>query len=203
MHVWAWRSLILGFVMMTVRPALAQDAAQAPAVRHVTTPRSPFVREASAGRAPVHFVIGEHSDGHELTLYLQREVNPVFGPGGSAETGLYEPLCQLPCDLTLRPGSYVFGLAPAHRPTRKLAEALKLRGGERVEVEYDRRLAMRVTGWILIVAGVVGGGILLGHGQSQDRPAESVVGGVLGGLCIVGGLWLANMPDRAHGSVLR
>ena len=68
-------------------------------------------------------------------------------------------------------------------------------------VHYDRRLAMRVAGWGLIVAGVVGGGLLLGHGQGTHRPVESVTGGVLGGLCIVAGLWLVNMPDRAHGEL--
>jgi hypothetical protein len=202
MRVWLGRLLFVGLVLASASRVSAQAADARPSTARVTLHHSPFLREPSPDRPAVHFVIGERSDRSDLTLYLQREVNPVFGPGGSAETGAYEPLCQLPCDLTLRSGSYMFALAGGHGSTHKLAEALALRGGEHVQVEYDRRIAMRVSGWALIVAGVVAGGILLGHGQSSDRPVESVVGGVLGGLCIVGGLWLANMPDRAHGQLL-
>jgi hypothetical protein len=188
---------------MSASEALADDSSASRALVHVSASHSPFVRKPSAEHPAVHFVIDQDSDRHKLTLYLQREVNPVFGPGGSAETGVFESLCQLPCDVSLRSGSYVFGLAAGSGPTVKFDEALSARDGEEVRVRYDRRLGMRIAGWALILAGTVAGAVMLGFGQSNDRPVESVLGGVLGGLSIAGGLWLANVPDRAHGELSR
>lgn len=190
-----WSPLLaLCFVLSCALSARADD---------VAPPSSPFVRAPSADRPATRFLRDERSSRGPLTLYLQREVNPVLGPGGSAETGLYQPLCPLPCELTLRPGSYVFGLAAGTGPTIKTAEPLALRGGEHVLARYDSRRILRVAGWTVLIVGVLGGGALIVNGHAHDLRARFITGNVLVALSLGSGLWMMNVPDRASARLAR
>jgi hypothetical protein len=188
------RLLALCFVLSCALPVRAYD---------VAPPRSPFVREPSAERPATRFLRDERASREQLTLYLQREVNPVLGPGGSAETGLYQPLCALPCELGLRPGSYVFGLAAGTGPTIKTREPLVLRGGEQVLTRYDSRRVLRAAGWAVLIVGVLGGGALIVNGHAHDLRARFITGNVLVALSLGSGLWMMNVPDRASAHISR
>jgi hypothetical protein len=164
----------------------------------VSPPRADFVKPASDGKPAVTFEVDPDSDHQELTLYVQREVNPVLGPGGSAETGKYTPLCGLPCTLDMRSGSYVLGLAAAAGPTVKIKSPIKVNGAGTFTLGYDDRKLPRVVGWLTLLIGAGGGGVLLAHGQAKERTGEMVTGAVMITAAIGLGLWLANWPDRGY-----
>ena len=185
-NYWSWLGLWLS--LACALPARAHDAVAS---------RSPFVRTPSAEHPATRFQLGDDTDRNELTLYVQREVNPVFGPGGSAETGIFEPLCALPCEVSLRSGSYVFGLSDGAGPTLKTSKAVSIRGGEHLRARYDSRRAARVSGWLVLVLGVLGGGALILNGHAQDLRARFISGNVVVALSLGAGLWLANLRDRA------
>jgi hypothetical protein len=155
---------------------------------------------------PVHFEASPYSEKLELTLYQERGVNAVLGPGGNRDVSEFMPLCPLPCDISLRSRTYVFAVTAEQRGAVRVKPALRVHDGDRVMVHYDSRLPMRIAGWVLLLGGTAGGGLLLGSGLHADSPVEPVrvaSGAVLMAVSLGLGLWFANVPDRARAWVVR
>lgn len=161
-------------------------------------------QEPAAKRQPIRFSVAPDSDRRELTLFVKKGILPVLGPGGHAELGHFEPLCRAPCEFRLRSDTHVFGVAHDENPVIQLDRALPVRRGQELVVRYDGRRSLRITGWIVLLGSVAAGSALIALGQPLE--AEAKIGMIVGGallsvLGLGGGLWLANLPDRASGWV--
>ncbi|MFT3927177.1 MAG: hypothetical protein QM778_31820 [Myxococcales bacterium] len=153
---------------------------------------------------PVHFSVAPGSDKLELRLYQERGVNAVLGPTGNRDTSELVPLCSLPCEISLRPRAYVFGVSTGDRGAVKVDPVLQVHDGDQVVIDYRSRLPLRILGWVLLVGGAVGGGLLLAAGLPSEQPAipaRVAAGSVLLGVGIGFGLWFVNVPDRARATI--
>jgi hypothetical protein len=219
--------IVLGLSLALPAPLLAQGAPEVPAARGplgdwgsaINKPMSPPPTEPGPTDAepnvravredlhpPVHFLIAPNSEKLDLKLYQERGVNPVLGPGGNQDHSEFVPLCSLPCDMSMRSRSFVFGVSTGRRSAVKVDPVLQLRDNDRVFLHYNSRLPLRITGWILLLAGTAAGGLLLGAGLPAGEPAipaRVASGSVLMAVGLGFGLWFANMPDRATGWVVR
>jgi hypothetical protein len=158
----------------------------------------------------VRFTLAQDSDRTDLTVYRQTAINPVLGAGGNAELSLFEPLCHVPCEASVRSGTHVFAVAAAARPAVKADPPLHVRRGQEVQLSYDSRLGLRISGWVFLVAGTLAGAALVAVGTPAAWEVERTVdtpmivgGSILSAVSLVGGLWLANTPDRASVQVTR
>jgi hypothetical protein len=215
-HRWLISAWFCLFAWLGAQPARAQVGAEPPSeLDHADvgspTPPPPLdaqlpsdgaLRQPRSGlHAPTHFELARDSERDDLTLYVERGVNPILGPGGSHDMRTYLPLCSPPCEYTLRSRSYVLGVSAGNRAAIRVKPALQLREGDRVFIDYDSRLPMRIVGWVLLIAGASAGGVLLAAGfpaQGGTIPARIAGGATLLGLSIPFGLWFANTPDRAR-----
>ncbi len=157
-------------------------------------------------KPPMRFTIAPKSDTYELNLYVEHSINPILGPGGNVSAERYEPLCTLPCEVALRHRAYVFSVTHGTRGAVKVKPVLQLMEGDDVQIRYQSRRTMRVVGWILLLAGTSAGSILMGSGLRAERPTEPLrvtSGAVMMAASLGFGLWFANVPDRAFGSVTR
>jgi hypothetical protein len=186
-------------------PSIIDKPMSPPPVRS-QAPVDAHVREVRADlHPPVHFVLSPKSEKMDLTLYQERGMNAVLGPGGNRNASEFLPLCTLPCDLSLRAKPYVFGVSTGDRGAVKVSPVLQLKDSQRVVVQYNSRLPLRVFGWVLLLAGTAAGGLLLGAGVSREpsKPGWIAGGAVLMSVSLGGGLWFANTPDSAKAWIER
>lgn len=135
-----------------------------------------------------------------------------FGVGAGSGVGVtpyassgatYMPLCLAPCELSMTPGTYYFGLSlddglPVgdNRPLVVASESTK------IVADYTSHEELRVAGWLVGAASFLGGGALLtwavvtGSQQCNDQggtcvlpddrvaPAGAAVGIMIGGAII-------------------
>jgi hypothetical protein len=150
----------------------------------------------------IRFEVADDSARAELTLYERRGVNPALGPGGSTDSGEFVPLCHAPCELKLPRGMHAFGVAPPGGAVVRLRRELAVSRGDTLRVSYHSRIGLRIGGWALLLGGAAAGSALLAAGGGDSpRTGLLVSGAVVSVLGVVGGLWLANLPDTASGSV--
>jgi hypothetical protein len=182
--------------------AQSSDADAAPArAPRASPPKAQTAAPASETRPPVTFSVAEDSDREDLSIYLEKGINPILGSGGNVDLSVFEPLCRAPCEVDLRSGTHLFAVSAGPRATVRTDAPVLVRRGEHVVVHYDSRLGLRIAGWTLLITGASAGGLLtaLGTPLYGDTDRAKLVGGsLLTVVGLVGGLWLANMPDRAR-----
>jgi hypothetical protein len=172
---------------------------------------SGHAQPARTGRPPLRVSLAPDSDRKDVTLYVDRGVNPILGPSGSTGANAFEPLCRPPCEFDLRNGTYCFGIM-LDRPIRgtwsliKVRPELTVQRGDQLVIRHRSRLATRIVGWVALLAVTSGGVWLASTGQEAGEPKEPlrIAGGtLLSILGVGGGIALAILPDRVTGRVQR
>src|SRR5688572_25569066 len=85
----------------------AQEPAPPSAQASTPAPSQP----AHGRRVPMRATVAPESLYEDLTLYVDRGLNPTLGPDGKLGAGGYRPLCHAPCEFLLRNGTYTFAVA--------------------------------------------------------------------------------------------
>jgi len=158
--------------------------------------------------------VADDSARKDLTLYVDRGLNPTLGPDQELGAGGYSPLCFAPCEFQLRNGRYTFAVAwgdtrQAVDPGRliKVRPQLDVRHGDQLILRHRSRLGVRIAGWFLLFAVVGAGAVVAGTGQKDEEgngvkyPARIAGGTVLGLGGAIGCIMLAVWPDRVSGRV--
>lgn len=167
-------------------------------------PTEKLVPKPRDARPPVRFTLAPDSDLSELNLYAAKSINPILGPMGKSTIERFEPLCTLPCEVTLRHGAHLFSVSSGTRGHVAVSPILQLREGDEVQIHYQSRRLQRILGWTLLLAGTAAGSILLGSGlqvQKGTMPGRVAGGAVMMAASLGFGLWFSNMRDLAHGEV--
>ncbi len=155
------------------------------------------------------------TDGEHLTL--QRITGRANSPavGGYGEVRIvavdeFEPICELPCDVDIAPGTYQLAVSHSLGATRRAGEPIQLLAGDLdLDVHYEDRDVLRIVGLIAAIVGGAGGyaliniGWLFDHGPGQLNVAEMVAGGCIAAVSLAVGLSLAFWGDSAevHASI--
>ena len=156
-----------------------------------------------------------HTDGDLLTLHriTGRANSPAVGGYGEVRivpVDQFEPMCELPCDVDVAPGTYQLAVSRSLGPTRRAGDPIELHAGElQLDVHYEDRQVLRIVGILTAILGGAGGyallqiGWLLDHGPGQLNVAEMVAGGCIAAVGLGLGLALAFWWDSAevHASV--
>jgi hypothetical protein len=129
---------------------------------------------------------------------------------------LYSPVCDQACVTRFAPGAYQLALSKNGGPAVPAYGPAVVNGPSLIRGSYSDRSGVRVAGWVIGVAGLVGGIVMIAASASRDDVCDAdgycyrhetangplLVGGI--GLLlasgIVGGV-LASQRDEAHISI--
>ncbi len=125
---------------------------------------------------------------------------------------VYSPVCGQPCRTGFVPGNYRLALSKDGGPVVPVWGATAIRGPSVLRASYTDRGALRATGWVVGIAGLVGGIVMIAasvHAHEECDPSgycfehDTADGGLLvGGIGvivasgIVGGI-LISQRDQA------
>jgi hypothetical protein len=188
----------------TKRFAAADIASAGPAA----TPQGPGVGQ-DIPSAPVH-VEGSQED---LQLLIRSGQIQGVSYGFHGAVGMvahaYDTVCTAPCDVQLPIGQQRLALSYHGGAAIDSEDPVEIRGPSTLHTYYDSRVAIRVAGYIVGVAGVITGLVLVAtsynsncdpnahNGCSQFNTGQLIAGGVtLLGSAIVGGI-LSGIGDKA------
>ncbi|HEY1534476.1 MAG TPA: hypothetical protein VGF76_10670 [Polyangiaceae bacterium] len=129
---------------------------------------------------------------------------------------LYSPVCDQACATRLTPGPYQLALAKNNGRVVPAYGPLVINGPSLIRGSYSDHSGLRATGWVIGVAGLVGGIVMIvasandefvcdpdgfcHHHETADTPLLVGGIGVLVVSSIVGGV-LASQHDEAHLSI--
>ncbi len=166
----------------------------------------PRTRATSSPEHPVYF----YSESPDVRVHLVRATASV----GDYRVNDYRLLCTAPCEVSLRPGEYRFGLSQGAGSIREADASFRIAAALRLDVHYESRELTRLAGLLTMLlgpvlgAGFVGLGYITGDvvssrifGGSRTEPNLGLVmfGTVLGGVALLGGLPFAlTFGDVAH-----
>lgn len=188
-------------------PALAPPTSPNPAPVPSPPPRRAPTPSPTAGfvlpmaapaspTVPVRVRFESPNDEGFLHLRIGTAVAYVRGARSPiAEGHSFAPVCQMPCETFLPPGTHTFGVSSdvgdAPEPARG---ALNLAVPSELVVHHRARLGFRVTGWVLLLGGMVAAlagfpGVVQGR-----RPGLGAMIG--GGVVTVIGLPMTLLRDR-------
>jgi len=102
--------------------------------------------------APRGVPVGVRSSSSGLSLFVRR---------GERYNVRYEHLCAAPCELSLEPGRYSFGVSMDGFTVVDDAEPVNLMGPSILELGVRSARRRRVLSWIVLIVGEVGGSALM------------------------------------------
>lgn len=119
----------------------------------------------------------------------------AWGAGAiSGSTTSYRVLCTAPCETTLPGGTYQLGLSQGDGKTIEAEAFVAIDGPTQLEGTYSSNGAIRATGWIVGVGGVIGGFVMMGAGFPSGDPEDEDQGDdglMYGGMGLVLGSFIA------------
>jgi hypothetical protein len=126
---------------------------------------------------------------------------------------IYAPICNQPCATQLAPGAYHLALAKYGGPAVPAPEPVVINGPSTVHGNYIDRSGLRVAGWVIGIAGTVGGIVMVvasannqnvcdtfGNCYNREKTNGPLLAGGIGVLLVSGivGSVLAFQHDEAH-----
>ena len=174
---------------MSLRPLLASTLALAAITLLPASADAQVVRPA-AQSAPVPVRV-EAPPGAQFALHrLVLEGPRSFWTG--RRQNIFEPICGAPCDVQLIPGSYRFGISVNGSDTAETPGFIDVNRAMTLDIEFESRTGLRVVGWVIFVASLVGGAAmaLAGTGLYVDSEIGSSdedlgIGLMIGGLAVM------------------
>lgn len=144
--------------------------------------------------------------GHISTPFV---ISYGTGPGGTAtwyggskryHGYTFEPLCSVPCSLSLAPGRYEFGVSAGGGVSR--AEPIEINRSGTLHIAYSDQSTWRILGWIVWPVCLVAGAIFMGAYMATTKDINT---GMVVGLSTMlgGGLIGASMIFAGDGAVVR
>ncbi len=133
--------------------------------------------------------------------------------GRLAWAPVYSPVCNQPCMAHLAPGEYHLALAKEGGPAVPAPEPVVIGGPSTIHAYYTDRSALRATGWVVSIAGIVGGIVMIAASASSEDVCDAdgncyrhetvnapLLAGGIGVLVVSGivGSILAFQRDEAH-----
>jgi hypothetical protein len=128
----------------------------------------------------------------------------------------YTPICQQPCVTRFGLGPHHLALSKEGGPAVPVEEPVVVQGPSLLRASYDDRSALRVTGWVVGITGIVGGIVMIASSSRSElfcdpsglcyRQDTSSGPLLAGGIALIvvasitGGV-LASQRDSAHISV--
>lgn len=108
----------------------------------------------------------------------------------------YARLCATPCDITLPAGTETLSIGPADGAAYKVENVSLPAGKSEVRATYVSRRSTRITGWLVMGAGLAGGTAILFLSDGDSKGAK--IAGWLVGLGGLGlGIGLAVVSDKS------
>jgi hypothetical protein len=126
---------------------------------------------------------------------------------------VYSPICNQPCTTRLAPGQYRLALAKDGGPAIPVFEPVVIGGPSTLHAYYTDRSGLRAAGWVISVAGIVGGIVMIvasansedvcddnGNCYTHETANVPLLAGGIGVLVVSGivGSILAFQHDEAH-----
>lgn len=150
----------------------------------------------TANRADVTFHLRTHSSNFEGAGYgysSQGGGGSVVVSGTSAG---YTVMCMAPCETSLRTGHHRMALSWEGGAPVEASRPIPIRGPAKVEGIYQSNAGYRIAGWVVGVASLVAGTVLImNSGDDTDKLTAGFAISVIGG---GGGFLLATMKDSAE-----
>lgn len=156
-----------------------------------------------------------------LTVLMHRGEAPFERVGGFRRgwwtapgyAPVYSRLCDAPCAVRLAPGEYQLALSKNGGPPVPASDPVDIGQPSSVHSEYVDRSGVRTVGWIIDLAGAVGGVVMIAASSERESACDAfgdcywrqtfngdlLAGGVgvIVGSAIVGTI-LASQRDEAH-----
>jgi len=117
--------------------------------------------------------------------------------GGVTASG-YQVICTAPCTATIPAGTHQLAVSEGKGDPVEAAEMTQVPGDSKVVATYTSRTGLRILGWALAGAGVVGGLWIMN--ETEDDGAILAAAGVIG-VGFGAGILLARISDKVEISV--
>lgn len=121
-----------------------------------------------------------------LTLHV-RTGGAVVEHGPAVDATAYDTVCTAPCDASLPAGTYQFGISSASGAPVPVDEPVKITGSGTLKADYRSNAGKRAVGWVAVLGGAIGGGLLAGSGLCTGDDCSMDSTRVFGGFALLGG----------------